>query len=317
MKKIILIIVGVIILITIVGFGIYKLYFNSNAIDIQQKDDVTKNLHNVIQQINSFDDCKKAGFLIKETNPEKCSDGKNTFVNGKNNIKISENKENNITTKKAQEQKISKKTILILDASGSMWGKINGKTKIAIARDVLEDTLQNYDKSFELGLMAYGHRRKKDCSDIELLIEPTINNVKNIIQQVNILQPLGETPIGASVQQAADYLKYKKEKATIILVSDGIETCDIDICALGKRLENEGIDFTIHVIGFGLKKESTVAMRCLAESTGGKFSLATSEDDLEKTFGEIVGVSSCGDKLPEVTLNFPDTVGTNSEFEIS
>ena len=52
------------------------------------------------------------------------------------------------------------RTILILDASGSMWGQINGSTKIEIAQSTAEDLIKNRPKDLQMGLMAYGHRRK-------------------------------------------------------------------------------------------------------------------------------------------------------------
>jgi Ca-activated chloride channel family protein len=61
------------------------------------------------------------------------------------------------------------KSIIVLDASGSMWGQINGEAKIDIAKRVVSDLLSTLDPSLELGLVAYGHRRKGDCTDIESL----------------------------------------------------------------------------------------------------------------------------------------------------
>ena len=48
---------------------------------------------------------------------------------------------------------------------------------------------------------------------------------------------LGKTPLTAAVKQAAEALKYTEDKATVILITDGLETCEADPCALGKELE--------------------------------------------------------------------------------
>ena len=50
------------------------------------------------------------------------------------------------------------KTMLVLDASGSMWGQIGGKPKIAIARQAVGAMLDGWNGG-DLGLMVYGHRR--------------------------------------------------------------------------------------------------------------------------------------------------------------
>ena len=50
--------------------------------------------------------------------------------------------------------------------------------------------------------------------------------------------------------QAAESLRHVEQKATVILVSDGEETCNLDPCQVGRELEAAGVDFTAHVIGF-------------------------------------------------------------------
>lgn len=172
------------------------------------------------------------------------------------------------------------RTILVLDASGSMWGQIQGKTKIEIARQVISDLLKNPQFSLELGLTVYGHRHKGDCSDIEHIIPAAQGNSKYIMQVVNKLNPKGKTPLSDAVQQAAEQLRYTEEKATVILVTDGKETCDRDPCALGKVLEEKGLEFTTHVIGFAVAKEERAKLKCLADATGGLFLTAADASTL-------------------------------------
>ena len=163
------------------------------------------------------------------------------------------------------------KVMLVLDASGSMWGRIDGTTKIEVARDVIRELLIDWDPSIHLGLSAYGHRRKGECSDIETLVPVGPVNPQQIMSIVNSLTPVGKTPLSEAVLQAARELRYTEERATVILVSDGIETCEADPCALGLALERDGVDFTAHVIGFDLNREEADSLRCLAENTGGQF----------------------------------------------
>ncbi len=125
------------------------------------------------------------------------------------------------------------KTILVLDASGSMWGQLQGEAKITIAQRVVTDLLDRLPDSQQLGLMAYGHRRKGDCSDIELLVAPGADTRDEIAAAVARISPKGKTPLSAAVIQAAEQLKYEEEPATVILVSDGRETCDMDPCEVG------------------------------------------------------------------------------------
>jgi hypothetical protein len=181
-------------------------------------------------------------------------------------------------------------TLLVLDASGSMWGQIDGQTRIAMARDAVDALLDGWDASTALGLVAYGHRRKGDCSDIETLMPAEGFDAAAIRAHVAALQPKGMTPITASVRLAADQLRATERKATVILVSDGEETCDADPCALGHELEAAGVDFTAHVVGFDLADGSTAQqqLQCLARATGGRYVDARSAAELHQALSEVV-----------------------------
>lgn len=162
--------------------------------------------------------------------------------------------------------------ILVLDASGSMWGQIDGRPKIEIAREAVVGMLATWPATHGLGLMAYGHRRKGDCADIETLLEPEPVDLSAFQTRVDALVPKGMTPITASVRAAAEALRLREQRATVILISDGEETCNADPCALGAELEQLGVDFTAHVIGFDLPEgPARSQLQCLAESTGGRY----------------------------------------------
>ena len=169
------------------------------------------------------------------------------------------------------------RSIIVLDGSGSMWGQIDGKPKLEIAREALAEVLKSIPADTELGLMAYGHREKGSCSDIELIVPPAKGTAKQIAEAAAKMQFLGKTPLTEAVRQAAADLRSTEEKATVILITDGIETCEADPCALGAELEKSGVDFTAHVVGFGLTSDEGKQVACLAENTGGKYIVA---DDL-------------------------------------
>lgn len=163
------------------------------------------------------------------------------------------------------------RAIIVLDGSGSMWAQIDGKARIDIARETLTDVLSGLSPDMELGFMSYGHRSKGDCSDIELMVPPAAGTTDAILASAKSISPRGKTPITEAVRQAAEALGYTEEKATVILVTDGIETCGGDPCQLGIDLEHSGVDFTAHVIGFGLTEAEGQKVACLAENTGGMY----------------------------------------------
>jgi len=175
------------------------------------------------------------------------------------------------------------RVMLVLDASGSMWGQIEGVTKIEIARDALKTLVKNWGDDREVGLVVYGHRRKGDCQDIEVLVPVGPLDAARMVSLVDRINPKGKTPLSASVEVAAEALKFTEEKATVVLISDGKETCSMDPCALGTRLEKLGVDFTAHVIGFDVQKiEDQAGLRCLAENTGGRFITADNAAEMNQ-----------------------------------
>jgi len=182
----------------------------------------------------------------------------------------------------------SGKSILVLDASGSMWGQIEGEAKITIARGALFGLLDSLPAEQELGLVAYGHRRKGDCGDIELMVPAGPGTREQIRAAVAAISPKGKTPLSQAVIDAAEALRYEEARATVILLSDGIETCDLDPCAVGRALEEAGVDFTAHVIGFDVAAEKDQAqLRCLAENTGGRFLTASNAAELAEALQQV------------------------------
>lgn len=214
--------------------------------------------------------------------------------------------------------------LIIFDASGSMWGQIKGRAKIEIAREVVANLVKSLPAETELGLMAYGHRRKGDCDDIELLIPVGKVDRDAFVKTVNNIMPVGMTPITASLERAAELLKYREQKATVILVSDGLETCDADPCEAAKKLQELGLDFTAHVIAFDLNPEEGEQLRCIAESTGGQFFPASDAASLKDALDQAVEAMAPEDKAPLVpdvertaTLTAPDTAVAGSDVQVS
>lgn len=180
-------------------------------------------------------------------------------------------------------------SILVLDGSGSMWGQIEGTAKISIAQDVVSGLLSDLPLDQSLGLTVYGHRRKGDCSDIETLVMPGIDTRDAISAAVRSVKPKGKTPMTDAVAAAAKALRFTEDKATVILVSDGIETCAPDPCAAARALEEAGVDFTVHVVGFDVNDAEALAqMQCLADETGGTFRTASSAKELTEALTTVV-----------------------------
>ena len=216
--------------------------------------------------------------------------------------------------------------VIVYDASGSMWGQIDGVSKIEIARDVLADLVDEWDEGTNLGLVAYGHRSQGDCTDIETLIAPGPLDRASFIDTVNGIRPVGKTPISASVQHAADLLSYRDNPATVILISDGVETCNADPCALAAQLAKQGVKFTAHVVGFDLEDAAHASLSCIAENTGGVFVPAGNAAELHDALDQVQSAMELKPvmpepepepELPEVGIAGPPSATTGAAFDVT
>ena len=179
---------------------------------------------------------------------------------------------------------------LIFDASGSMWGKIKGKEKIRIAKESIYDIIDELGqkKNIQVALRVYGHLNNK-CTNSELEIPMNNVDVEALKAKIKTIKPKGKTPISYSLIQAVD--DFKKElsgEKVIILITDGIESCQADPCQTALELKNAGIITKMHIIGFGMKKYELSALQCIAEPTGGMVIGASSARDLTEALDKIV-----------------------------
>ena len=179
---------------------------------------------------------------------------------------------------------------LILDASGSMWAKLGGSTRIEVAKDALNKIIDDLSerKGIAVGLRVYGHRTN-DCKDTKLEIPIGPLDGKKMKGFIGKIKPKGKTPIAYSLQEAAkDFSKDFTGGKVIILVTDGLESCGGDPCAAAKALADKGIVSKIHVVGFGMDKKSVSQLECIVKPSGGLLLEANSAAELAKAFDTIV-----------------------------
>ncbi len=177
---------------------------------------------------------------------------------------------------------------VIFDASGSMWGKLEDQSyKIHVAKQVLQDFVQTDLGEVELAFRAYGHNRKGDCRDSELLVPfgESSQVIASLQSKIKGINPVGKTPITYSFKEALK--DFGDRRGDIILISDGIETCDEDPCELVKLWRKTNVNIKVHVVGLGLDEVSKPAMECIAEASGTDFHDATNASDLSNGLKKI------------------------------
>ena len=180
--------------------------------------------------------------------------------------------------------------LYILDVSGSMWGQIDGTSKIETARKVLTATMRDLPAETNVGLMAYGHRKEGSCKDVEIISAVSRPNIELLVAKINKLQPLGKTPLAESIKQSVSAFSEKKGNNHVLLISDGLESCNGDPCAAASVAHNSGVGVKIHVLGFDLSDEQQKKLRCIAEQGEGQFFTANSTGDFSRAMSQAVTV---------------------------
>ncbi|MBI4747041.1 MAG: hypothetical protein HY774_01010 [Acidobacteria bacterium] len=177
---------------------------------------------------------------------------------------------------------------IIFDASGSMAAKLPDKrSRIDAAKEVLHGFVSKDFSGHELALRVYGHRKKEDCTDSELLIpigppEKVVQSFKTMIQRI---VPLGRTPITFSLIEALKDIG--ERQAEIILITDGIESCEADPCALVQEWRAKNIQVKVHVVGFGVDEKAKKTLGCISTAAGTQFHDATTAPALAEELAKI------------------------------
>lgn len=197
--------------------------------------------------------------------------------------------------------------MLVFDASGSMAGPGFGEkstTRIETARQALAEVLPEVAPVRNLGLIVFGpgKRAAGECANIAMRLRPVANSAERIMSELDDVQPYGQTPIASSVESAAETLDYRRKPAVIVLLTDGEETCGGNPCALADRLKREGVDTTVHVIGYMVAHTSGMPAayptRCLPERTGGLFVSVETRTELVSALRTTLGCAYSSDRAP-------------------
>lgn len=179
--------------------------------------------------------------------------------------------------------------MLVFDASGSMSVAPDGERKIDTARNAAADILPEVTRFRATGLVTYGGAPAPTCGGVSLKIPPVRDSGGLILGELALMEPSGQTPLSEAVWLAAQTLQSQHAPGVIVLVTDGLENCGHDACALGHKIKTLVPKVRVHVIGFHLNSRSEGRVACLAKSTGGTYtatnSLESLRDALKKTLG--------------------------------
>lgn len=176
---------------------------------------------------------------------------------------------------------------LVLDASGSMNRRINGKRMIDSAKDVLVSLIKAVPDEVQMGLRVYGHRiregQKGACEDSQQVQPIARLNRARLLARVQAINALGTTPIAYSLEQVASDLGKADGPQMVVLVTDGREECGGDPKAAVAKLKAQGYNVRVNIVGFALTDKG--AQQQLAEAaalTGGSYVNAKDDSALKE-----------------------------------
>ena len=215
---------------------------------------------------------------------------------------------------------IKPKVIILLDSSGSMGQLLDRQhSKMFFAKKLFGEYLRyQWREKAEVGMVVYGSRRKEDCDDTYLAIQPGERNLSKIDDTVKKLAPTGMTPIANSLEIAINQLRGYPGPKRIMIFTDGEETCGGDSCEiLQKAIQEKVVDLEMFVTGIGLSEKSKDLdkLRCLGKTFG-----AQSPQQLSQALQDIsneIGLGGNKDhKGPNLLVEAPDPKVTVKLYEL-
>jgi Ca-activated chloride channel family protein len=164
--------------------------------------------------------------------------------------------------------------LFIFDDSFSMNSRWNSGSRIEIAQRLMGEFLDSIKtiSNLEIALRCYGHQTpyapNRNCEDskLEIPFAPISKNSKLVKDRIMKLSPTGTTPIAYSLEQCAkDFPAIDNSKNIVVLITDGIEECNGDPCAVSRALQSKNIFLRPFVIGIGLDTKFADAFACMGK----------------------------------------------------
>jgi Ca-activated chloride channel family protein len=224
----------------------------------------------------------------------------------------------NFAAPKKYDANSTTRILFIFDDSFSMFGKWGNGTKIDVSKKLMGeflDSLKNTPK-LQLALRCYGHqtpfRPNRNCQDskLEVPFDSAFTNCKKIKDRINRLQPTGTTPIAYSLGESAnDFPPCDNCRNIVILITDGIEECDGDPCAVSLALQKKGVFLRPFIIGVGLDVKFADVFGCM-----GKFYDVSNEANFKQVM-KLVFIEAISQTT--VQVNLLDTYKKPSETDVT
>jgi len=178
--------------------------------------------------------------------------------------------------------------IVMIDGSGSMAGRMGGRTKLELAREAALGFVDGLPVSVQTSLLVFGQQgnnsqagKTKSCSAIDVLAPMSADRgrLRTALGQV---RAVGWTPLAAGLDRAEALLAASATpgEQVIYVVSDGEETCGGDPVAVARRINGGRTRAIVNVVGFNLASGEAAKLTAVARAGGGDFVNLSNEAEL-------------------------------------
>lgn len=213
------------------------------------------------------------------------------------------------------QQPVKTRILLVLDGSGSMGEQWGGRTKWEIAKEILFEAIDSTERAnpnVEFGLRVFGHQSPKalhDCLDSKFEVPFGRSNAVTIRAFLDGAKYQGYTPIAYSLSQAVnDFPQDARARNIIVLITDGIETCEGDPCALAPQFRARGIALKPFIVGLNVGTIGHEQFDCV-----GKFIDTENSSQFEQAMDVVITQSSYA---TTAQINLLDQAGLPTETDV-
>ncbi len=161
--------------------------------------------------------------------------------------------------------------VIVVDGSGSMWGNLgtDKRPKLEMAREALRALLPSLRTDARIGLASFGHRRRGNCGDAEVIVPPEANGPERLAVPIEKMNAMGKGPLVLALREAANAIA-GATPASIVLIADDIDNCGQDVCAVLGDILATSPNLAVHTVALGFDQAKLAHISCIARQTGGK-----------------------------------------------
>ena len=200
---------------------------------------------------------------------------------------------------------------IVIDASGSMWGKIGQLSKFRAAVDAIMQSSDDLVPQVEIGLTVFGHKTENECSGGETIIAPQLFDKEKFSNELLRIKPRGRAPLVATVKSAIELLRGKR--SSLLLITDGTDSCGQDPCKMIADLQMHADEVSIDTIALDVKSPKDLeGLKCLSDATKGKLRVVSTAEELNSVMHE--KMTEFAEKAKEPVVDQEDVVSVE-EFQ--